>query len=67
MILQIISKLSTVASTPEDQLVKQGDRSFDGMYFILIGDCSVNILDENRELKVAHKLLVEGDHFGEIG
>ena len=32
-----------------------------------MGDCAVNIQDENKEIIVAYKLLVEGDHFGEIG
>jgi CRP-like cAMP-binding protein len=37
------------------------------MFFISSGDCAVNIMDSNRELIVGHRLLVEGDHFGEIG
>ena len=37
------------------------------MYFIAMGDVAVNIRDTNREELVAVKLLVEGDHFGEIG
>ena len=32
-----------------------------------MGDCAVNVIDENRETHIAYKLLVEGDHFGEIG
>jgi len=32
-----------------------------------MGDCAVNVIDENRENHIAYKLLVEGDHFGEIG
>jgi CRP-like cAMP-binding protein len=36
------------------------------MYFISVGDCAVNILDHKNVDHVATKLLVEGDHFGEI-
>jgi CRP-like cAMP-binding protein len=32
-----------------------------------MGDCAVNLIDENRETHIAYKLLVEGDHFGEVG
>lgn len=37
------------------------------MYYISSGDCAVNIRDKDRKILVAKKLLVEGDHFGEIG
>ena len=37
------------------------------MYFISSGDCVVNIIDDRRIEKIGHNLLVEGDHFGEIG
>jgi len=37
------------------------------MLFISSGDCAVNIIDNNRETYTGHRLLVEGDHFGEIG
>mgnify|MGYP006109260399 CR=1 FL=1 len=63
----IVSKLGTSYSTPEVIIFNQGDESKDGMYFITMGDCAVNIIDENRENHVAYALLVEGDHFGEIG
>lgn len=32
-----------------------------------MGDCAVNIRDVTNEELVAVRLLVEGDHFGEIG
>jgi len=38
----------------------------DEMYFIARGDCTVDIRDECRRHHIAIKLLVEGDHFGEI-
>ena len=37
------------------------------MFFISSGDCAVNIEDQNKEEHIAHRFLVEGDHFGEIG
>ena len=36
------------------------------MYFISKGDCIVNVKDRFETTHVAHRLLVEGDHFGEI-
>jgi hypothetical protein len=44
----IVSKLGTKYSTPEVVIINQGDDSSDGMYFITMGDCAVNIIDENR-------------------
>ena len=65
----IVSKLSTLFSTPEEVILTQGDDASDGMYFISMGDCAVNVIDEHREIHIAYKnkILVEGDHFGEIG
>lgn len=37
------------------------------MYFIMQGDCTVSLIDENREEHIAVALLTEGSHFGEIG
>jgi CRP-like cAMP-binding protein len=37
------------------------------MYFIIQGDCTVNMINENRFNKVAVSFLTEGSHFGEIG
>ena len=37
------------------------------MYFIMQGDCVVNIRDMAGKLLIAFKLLAEGDIFGEIG
>ena len=62
----IVSKLSTVLSQPELVIIKQDDEP-DNMYFISSGDCAVNIRNVDREELVAVRLLVEGDHFGEIG
>ena len=37
------------------------------MFFISSGECTVNIVDDKRNEIIAHRLLVEGNHFGEIG
>jgi len=37
------------------------------MYWISQGDCAVNIIEQDRQERIAVRLLVEGDHFGEIG
>jgi F-box and leucine-rich repeat protein 7 len=62
----IVTKLDTVFSSPEEVIIKQDDES-EHLYYISQGDCTVNIRDENRIEHVAHKILVEGQHFGEIG
>jgi hypothetical protein len=49
MMESLVSKLSIVLSTPEDLLIKQGDSAIDGMYFIIIGDCTIDVLDQQRE------------------
>lgn len=59
----LISKLSTVFATPEEPIIKQGDDP-EAMYFISQGECIVNIKNRYENTKIAHKLLVEGDHFG---
>ena len=37
------------------------------MYYVSVGDCTVNIVDHMQQESIAHKLVVEGEHFGEIG
>ena len=60
-----VSKLGTSFSTPEEVIVHCNTEGND-MYFVANGDCAVNIImPDNREI-IAHRLLVEGDHFGEI-
>ena len=62
----IVKRLGSSFSTPEQMILKQNDPS-EEMFFISSGDCAVNITNNNREEVVGHRLLVEGDHFGEIG
>lgn len=38
----------------------------DGIYFVSTGDCAVNVKDHNGKERAVHRLLSEGDHFGEI-
>jgi len=61
-----VSKLGTCFASPEETIMKQNEDS-DAMYFITQGDCTVDITDEEKVHHVAIKLLVEGQHFGEIG
>jgi CRP-like cAMP-binding protein len=51
--------------TPEEDIIKQGDLN-SNMYFISTGDCAVNIRDHMNVEHIAIKLLVDGEHFGEI-
>lgn len=48
----IVPKLTTKFSTPEELVTKQGDDSNE-LYFIMQGDCVVNIINENRKEKIA--------------
>ena len=36
-------------------------------FFVIQGDCLLNIRDENYHVLQAEKLLIEGNYFGEIG
>ena len=65
-ISNLVSKLGTVFSTPEEGLIFQGEDSYE-MFFIIQGDCAVNIKEHDLQEHTAVRLLVEGDHFGEIG
>jgi len=62
----LVDKLGTCFTTPEEVVLKQGEEMED-MYWIQQGDCAVNIKEHDRQERVAVRLLVEGDHFGEIG
>ena len=62
----VMSGLDTVFATPEESIIWQGTES-DAMYFISQGECTIDITDENRIVQKTVRLLVEGDHFGEIG
>ena len=53
--------------SPEEVVVKQGEKDSAHMFYIMQGDCFVNITDENNKEHVAFRLLTEGDQFGEIG
>jgi F-box/leucine-rich repeat protein 7 len=65
-LLSLVEKLGTCFAQPEEVIMKQGEKGND-MYFISQGDCIVNVRDDQMREKVAHKLLVEGDYFGDIG
>ena len=52
-------------TTPEEDIIKQ-DQIGEEMYFIMKGDCIVNLLDFRGNDHQALRLLVEGEHFGEV-
>ena len=64
-ILEIVNKLNTELMSPEEIVIHQG-KVGNRFYFISKGDCSVNIIDNQGIEHIAYKLVVEGDHFGEV-
>ena len=50
---------------PENEIIKQGEPP-QGVFFVSNGDCIVDVRDQNGINHNLHRLLVEGDHFGEI-
>ena len=54
-----MSKLGTCFASPEEVIIAR-DEDPEEMYFIMQGDCTVNVLDERRVEHVALRLLVEG-------
>lgn len=65
IVTTIVSRLTTVLSTPEEVVINQFDDSTD-MYFIAKGECAVNIIDEKKRVIENYKILRIGDYFGEI-
>lgn len=61
----MISKLGTCLSSPEEEVVVQDEPGAE-MFFIAKGDCVVNLSDAGGVEHRCIRLLVEGDHFGEI-
>jgi CRP-like cAMP-binding protein len=62
----LLSELGTFLTTPEEEIIKQGDEASD-MFFIIQGDCVLNIVEDDLKSYDAVKVMVEGDHIGEIG
>jgi ATP-binding cassette, subfamily B, bacterial len=61
----LLCKLGTCFTVPEEEIIKQGQLG-NGLYYITVGDCIVNVVDQNNVELQNIRLLVEGDHFGEI-
>lgn len=57
--------MESVMFSPEHVILKQ-DAKGDGIYFVTTGDCVVNVNNNLGEEIHAVRLLVEGEHFGEI-
>jgi len=50
---------------PENEILKQGEDG-QGLFFVSNGDCIVNVRDQSGYDHNLLRLLVQGDHFGEI-
>lgn len=61
----LLSKLGTFLTTPEEEIIKQGDEAQE-MFFIIQGDCVLNLVEDDMKSYDAVKVMVEGDHIGEI-
>ena len=57
--------MDTFLSAPEDKILKQGEQG-DAMFFISQGDCTVDVRSETGRDYNAIRLLVQGQHFGEM-
>ena len=64
-VTSILSKLDLCLTVPEEVILQQGARG-EELFFISIGDCIVNQVDQSRVQHALIRLLTEGDHFGEI-
>lgn len=65
MIKSIFKSMSTVLTTPEEEIVSQGTKG-DTMYFVQFGYCAPNMQFGNKGRKTALGVLSEGDYFGEL-
>lgn len=62
-----MQKLGTSLNVPEEEVIKQdSDDAEKDMYYIGKGDCEVRVRDERGREHEQIRLLIEGDHFGEI-
>lgn len=62
---KMISSMGTQFSTPE-YIILTYEQPGNEMFYIMNGDCMVNIRDHNMLEHSAVRLLTEGQHFGEI-
>jgi hypothetical protein len=58
-------KLGIMFTSPEFQIIVQ-DLPADDMFFILRGDCIVDMVDYDNRMHETLKILVVSDYFGEI-
>lgn len=66
MLTNFLYFLEIALFTPEEKIIEQGEYGKD-MFFIQTGDCILNLMDHNRQEYMPPRLLVPGEHFGEIG
>ena len=64
-LLTLTDMFGTHLSVPEEELVVDNEDNYT-IFFVIFGDCIVNMFNLKGRLVIAHRLLVEGDHFGEI-
>eukprot|EP00356_Strombidium_inclinatum_P000085 CAMPEP_0170510876 /NCGR_PEP_ID=MMETSP0208-20121228/66001_1 /TAXON_ID=197538 /ORGANISM="Strombidium inclinatum, Strain S3" /LENGTH=106 /DNA_ID=CAMNT_0010794369 /DNA_START=223 /DNA_END=543 /DNA_ORIENTATION=- len=62
----LVAKLGVAFTVPEEVVVKQFDEA-KSIYFLVTGDCTVNLIEHTMTQREVIRLLTEGDHFGEIG
>lgn len=60
-----VYQMGTAFSVPDEKFIKQGDKG-DDMYFIINGDCVINVRDHNGNKRYSFGYVYEGNHFGEI-
>ena len=66
IVSSMVKRFGMLLASPEETVILQGDESID-MYYIIQGDCTVNITEHDQKEHVAVKLLSPGRYFGEIG
>lgn len=58
-------KMGIMFTAPEISIIDQ-DMPADDMFFILKGDCIVDMVDYENRVHETHRILVTSDYFGEI-
>lgn len=64
LIQSMIHNLKTKLYTPEDIIIKQGEKG-GSVYFLARGECNVYVNDENKNERLV-KALLPGEYFGEV-
>ena len=62
---ELVSQMGTAFSVPDEDFIRQGEVG-DAMYFIMSGDCVINVQDHRGIARNEIGFIHEGNHFGEI-